>query len=66
MPNGGSSLSGGQRQLLAATAAIASGRPLILLDEFTANLDAKARRRLRDLVKSLPATVVLAGHEPEE
>jgi ATP-binding cassette subfamily B protein len=59
---GGKSLSGGQRQLIAVTAAIASDRKLLLLDEAMSNLDPLRAAALRKLIDALPATVIEARH----
>ena len=64
LPSGGRSLSGGQRQMIALTGALASGRPLLLLDEALANLDGLHAEPLRQLVASGPWTVVAADHGP--
>jgi len=63
LPPGGKTLSGGQRQWIALTAAIASQRPIVLLDEATAHLDRARREQLR--LESLFAnrTVVMVSHE---
>ncbi|WP_041448417.1 peptidase domain-containing ABC transporter [Anaeromyxobacter sp. Fw109-5] len=59
---GGKSLSGGQRQLIALTAAIASDRKLLLLDEALSNLDPIRAAELRKILDGLPATVIEARH----
>jgi ABC-type bacteriocin/lantibiotic exporter with double-glycine peptidase domain len=59
---GGKSLSGGQRQLIALTAAIASDRKLLLLDEAMSNLDPIRARAIRQILDALPATIVEARH----
>ena len=59
---GGKSLSGGQRQLIALTAAIASDRKLLLLDEAMSNLDPILARSIRNLLDALPATIIEARH----
>ncbi|MEV6561211.1 ABC transporter ATP-binding protein/permease [Nocardia sp. NPDC051756] len=64
---GGVGLSLGQRQRLALTRVLAADRPILLLDEPTAHLDADSeaavlaalRRRARD-----GATVIVIGHRP--
>ena len=62
LPSGGRTLSGGQRQLIALTGALASGRPLLLLDEALANLDGLHAEPLRQLMASGRWTVVAADH----
>lgn len=64
LPPGAGTLSGGQRQLIALTGTLAAGRPLLLLDEATANLDARCAARLEAILASGPWTLVSAGHAP--
>jgi ABC-type bacteriocin/lantibiotic exporter with double-glycine peptidase domain len=59
---GGRSISGGQRQLIALTAAIASDRKLLLLDEALSNIDPLRSAELRRVLEALPATVIEARH----
>ena len=59
---GGKSISGGQRQLIALTAAIASDRKLLLLDEAMSNLDPIRARSIRKVLEALPATIIEARH----
>jgi ATP-binding cassette, subfamily B, bacterial len=62
LAHGGANFSGGQRQLIALTAALASDRPILLLDEPTANLDLPAARRLLQSPLFSGRTVLHAGH----
>jgi ATP-binding cassette, subfamily B, bacterial len=62
LPPGGRTLSGGQRQLIALTGALASGRPLLLLDEAMANLDARHAAPLQAILAAGPWTVVAANY----
>jgi ABC-type bacteriocin/lantibiotic exporter with double-glycine peptidase domain len=64
LPPEGRNLSGGQRQLIALTGALASGRPLLLLDEALANLDAMRTAPLREMLEAGPWTMVAANHAP--
>jgi ABC-type bacteriocin/lantibiotic exporter with double-glycine peptidase domain len=59
---GGRSISGGQRQLISLTAALASDRKLLLLDEAMSNIDPIRALALRKLLESVPATVIEARH----
>ncbi len=62
-------LSGGLRQRLALGVALLADPPILLLDEPTANLDARSRTDFLDLLVSLKArgkTLVFSSHRPEE
>ena len=59
---GGKSISGGQRQLIALTGALASRRKLLLLDEAMSNLDPLRAVALRKLLEAMPATIIEARH----
>ena len=62
-------LSGGLRQRLALGVALLADPKVLLLDEPTANLDARARAEFLDLLVSLKArgkTLVFSSHRPEE
>ncbi|WP_448191596.1 ATP-binding cassette domain-containing protein [Azospirillum sp. sgz301742] len=63
LPPGGGNLSGGQRQLIALTAAFASSRPILLLDEALANIDRATQAELwkTDLLRG--RTVVMVNHD---
>ncbi len=62
LPHRGRSLSGGQRQWLALTAALGAGRGVLILDEPLANLDPAAAAALLGLLEAGPWTLVMAGH----
>jgi ATP-binding cassette, subfamily B, bacterial len=62
IPQGGHSLSGGQRQLLALTAALAADCDLLLLDEPMANIDAFTQVRLAEVLAGHDCTIVSVGH----
>lgn len=62
-------LSGGMRQRLALALALIGTPRLLLLDEPTANLDARGRAELLDLLgrlKSQGLTMVFSSHRPED
>ena len=59
---GGGTLSGGQRQLIALTAIVASRSSLILLDEALSNLDSISSVRIRGVLQSLKTTVLESSH----
>jgi ABC-type bacteriocin/lantibiotic exporter with double-glycine peptidase domain len=60
---GGGNFSGGQRQLVALTAVVASSRQVLLLDEAMANLDPLTREHLFRSGLFQGKTVLLASHE---
>jgi ABC-type bacteriocin/lantibiotic exporter with double-glycine peptidase domain len=60
----GDNLSRGQRQLVLIAAAVASERPIVLLDASLANLDRIRRRRLLESELFAGKTVVFVDHEP--
>ena len=62
-------LSGGMRQRLALALALIGTPQILLLDEPTANLDARGRAELLDLLRRLKAqglTLVFSSHRPED
>ncbi len=63
LPPGGGALSGGERQLLAITAAMAADRDLLLLDESLSHLDNISRARIRECQYFAAKTVVYVSHE---
>ncbi|MFN3424354.1 MAG: ATP-binding cassette domain-containing protein [Novosphingobium meiothermophilum] len=62
----GSGLSGGERRRIGVVRAIASGRPVLLLDEPTADLDAATGAAMVDLLLQAAQTrlVIAATHDP--
>ncbi|GAA2632197.1 thiol reductant ABC exporter subunit CydD [Streptomyces vastus] len=62
----GTGLSAGQRQRVALARAFLADRPLVLLDEPTAHLDAENESAIADSVRRLGATrtVILTSHRP--
>jgi ATP-binding cassette subfamily B protein len=63
VPAGGGNLSGGQRQWILLTAAVASERRLLLMDESLANLDRLTRARLRQGASFDGKSVIWVSHE---
>ncbi len=62
-------LSGGMKQKVALVVALLSDPPVLLLDEPTSNLDARARREFSDLLerlKSAGKTLLFCTHRPSE
>ncbi|MCJ2188657.1 ABC transporter ATP-binding protein/permease [Novosphingobium beihaiensis] len=61
----GSGLSGGERRRIGLVRAIASGRPLLLLDEPTADLDSETACRVRGLIEAVSRErlVIAATHD---
>lgn len=62
----GSGLSGGERRRIGLVRAVASGRPVLLLDEPTADLDVAAARQVCDLLQLVARErlVITATHDP--
>jgi len=62
----GSGLSGGERRRIGLARAILSGRPLLLCDEPTADLDAASAAQILALLQDLAATraLLVATHDP--
>jgi len=58
----GQNLSSGQRQLIILTAAFASDRPVLLLDESLSQIDARSRRRMNWPALIENRTVVAVEH----
>jgi ABC-type multidrug transport system fused ATPase/permease subunit len=60
----GARLSGGQRQRLAIARAFLKDAPILILDEATANLDARSEALIRDALTRLMAgrTVLIIAH----
>lgn len=56
-------LSGGQKSLVALAGVLVMEPEILLLDEPTAFLDPKARRRIINILKSLPQSIILATHD---
>ena len=65
-----STLSGGQKQLVALCSVMATDPDILLLDEPTAQLDPVAARELLDILdrlnKEMGVTIIIAEHDPEE
>lgn len=63
LPPGGTTLSGGQRQLIAWTAAMACGRKLLLVDEALSQVDRITRTRLLAMASDAQRTTISVEHE---
>jgi ATP-binding cassette subfamily C protein LapB len=61
---GGSGLSGGQRQMVGLTRMVLQNPKIWLLDEPSSSLDAESERRLIELLRSLPKdrTIIFTSH----
>lgn len=62
LPDGAHTLSGGQRQLLALTAAMAADCDLLLLDEPMANIDALTAANLAEALAAHRCSMITVGH----
>lgn len=60
----GSALSGGQRQRVLLARALYRKPKLLLLDEGTANLDARTEQEIAELIAALPITRIIIAHRP--
>ncbi len=56
-------LSGGQKKLVAIAGILTLTPELVLMDEPSAALDAKNRRNLINILRSLPCTQIIASHD---
>lgn len=65
LENGGKNLSAGQRQLIGIARVLVDFKPLILLDEPLANLDAKTERRVVSVLSGLDCSVLMVTHRTE-
>src|SRR5690348_10134168 len=63
LPPGGANLSGGERQLIRLTAAVASDRPVCLLDEGLSQLDGALRARLQLSELFRDRTLIYVDHQ---
>lgn len=65
--SGARSVSGGERQWIALARAVATGQPVLLLDEPTSGMDAESQRRVLEGITRLRGhrTVILVTHRPE-
>jgi cobalt/nickel transport system ATP-binding protein len=58
-------MSGGEKQLVCLAGLLACEPTILVLDEPTSNLDPRGRRRIAELLASLPAAKVVASHDLE-
>ncbi|WP_371395410.1 peptidase domain-containing ABC transporter [Fretibacter rubidus] len=61
----GSALSGGQKQRVLLARALYKDPQVLLLDEGTANLDAKTEKTIVDVIAALPITRIIVAHRQE-
>lgn len=59
----GQILSGGERQKLALARALLTNKPILLLDEYTSNMDPKSSHEIQKYVSSLNKTVIFITHK---
>ncbi|MGT2784188.1 ATP-binding cassette domain-containing protein [Streptococcus merionis] len=64
--NNGSNISGGQRVRIELARFLLRQKDVLLLDEVTAALDKDNARRVRELIFSLPVTIIEAAHHMDE
>ncbi len=57
------SLSGGEKKLASIATVLSTGSRLLLMDEPTVSLDPRNRRRLMEVVRSLPCAKLIASHD---
>ncbi|RHM05487.1 ATP-binding cassette domain-containing protein [Amedibacillus dolichus] len=63
---GGKNLSGGQKQRIALCRALALEKPVILLDEVTANLDINTAEKIESYLLEMPCMVIMVTHHLSE
>ncbi|MDV4151830.1 ABC transporter ATP-binding protein [Clostridium sp. AL.422] len=56
-------LSGGEKKVVAIAGIMVMNPEIILMDEVTAYLDPKSRRRVINLIKHLKETIIIASHD---
>lgn len=67
MQENGSNFSGGERQRIGLARAILRSSKLLLLDEFTANLDKKTAQELEaDILNMKDRTIITVTHQTDE
>lgn len=58
-------LSGGEKQRVCLAGILACAPGVLVLDEPTNNLDPRGKRELKELLKTIPATKIIASHDLE-
>jgi energy-coupling factor transporter ATP-binding protein EcfA2 len=58
-------LSGGEKQRVCLAGVLACSPAILALDEPTNNLDPRGKRALKELLKSIPAAMIVASHDLE-
>jgi energy-coupling factor transporter ATP-binding protein EcfA2 len=58
-------LSGGEKRRVCLAGVLACDPSILVLDEPTSNLDPRGRREIKELLKRMPATKLIATHDLE-
>jgi cobalt/nickel transport system ATP-binding protein len=58
-------LSGGEKQRVCLAGVLACGPRMLVLDEPTSDLDPRGKRTLKELLRSIPSTKIIATHDLE-
>ncbi len=64
-PKAAHHLSTGEKRRVAIAAVLSMNPKILIMDEPSSNLDPRGRRNLIDLLKTMPQTLLIAGHDLE-